>query len=64
MRDNIDLFGAAAALLAAMPVRQLNVQVAPADGNAVEVSLTTQNLDRLDAFVNQRRCVRSSNPSS
>ncbi len=54
MRDNIDLFAAAAALLAAMPVRLLSVHVAPAASNAVEVSLTTQNLDRLDAFVNQR----------
>jgi hypothetical protein len=54
LRDNLDLFAAAGALLAAMPVRQLTVQVTPAAGNAVELSLTTQKLDRIDAFVNRR----------
>ena len=54
MRDNVDLFAAAAGLLAAMPVRELRAQVAPATDNSLAVSLTTQNLDRIDAFVNRR----------
>jgi hypothetical protein len=54
LRDNMDLFAAATAVLAAMPVRQLSVQVTPAGDNAVQLNLTTQNLDRIDAFVNRR----------
>jgi hypothetical protein len=52
--DNADLFAAAGALLAAMPARELRVQVAPAAGNSIMLSLTTKNLDRIDAFVNRR----------
>jgi hypothetical protein len=37
-----------------MPIHQLTVRVAPAGANSVTVSLTTQNLDRIDPFVNQR----------
>lgn len=54
VQDNVDLFAAAGALLAVMSVRELRVQMAPAAGNSVVLSLTTKNLDRIDVFVNRR----------
>ena len=57
VNDNADLFAAAGALLAALPVRQLHVQAVPAAGNTVKVTVTTQQLDRVDAFVNRRPVV-------
>lgn len=53
-QDNVDLFAAAGKLLAAMPVRELSARAAPAVGNSATVQVTTQNLDRIDVFVNRR----------
>ena len=54
LEGNVDLIAKAASLVAPLPVRQLTVQSAPAAGDTVEVTVTTQRLDRLDAYVNGR----------
>lgn len=54
LRDNRDLFAAAAALLVTKPVYELKAAAVPAAGNTVQIQVATKNLDRLDAFVNRR----------
>ena len=54
LKDNADLLERAAAILAGMPARQLQVALAEGTGGAVVVRATTHGLDRLDIYADGR----------
>jgi C-terminal processing protease CtpA/Prc len=54
LRGNVDLIEHAARLLAPLPVRVLRATLQPPGGVGVTLSVTTENLSRLDAYVNAR----------
>jgi len=53
LHDNVDLLGAAGALLAAMPVRKLEVTVS-LTGSTLDVDLDVANVDRADFYLDDR----------
>lgn len=54
LNDNADLIGRAAQILANQPVRTLRVSAASVSGGNVQATVTTGNIDRVDAYVNER----------
>jgi hypothetical protein len=54
LNDNEDLIAHAASLLANLPVRALSVEVDQTTDSAVSVSTTTENISRLDAYIDGR----------
>ncbi len=54
LNDNVDLIDFAAGVLAAMPLRVLDVVARAAVGEIRQVDVTVDNLDRLDVFIDGR----------
>ena len=51
---NVDLLARAGQVLAALPVRKLQVVATPAANGALKVDLSVQNIDRADVYVDAR----------
>lgn len=54
LNKNEDLLNAAAKLLAGMPVRELDAEIASAENGALHLEINTRNLNRLDVYVGGR----------
>jgi Peptidase family S41 len=54
LQGNVDLLERAGQLLAAIPVRRLDVVVTPGAGGTLTVQIQSANLDRADIFVDDR----------
>jgi hypothetical protein len=54
LERNPDLIAEAAELLAGLPVRELTVDATPTADGTVELAIHTQNLDRIDVYVDDR----------
>jgi hypothetical protein len=54
LNNNVDLINHAAALLATMPVFKLKAEVIGAPAETAQINMTTENLSRVDVFVNNR----------
>ena len=54
MEGNVDLLNRAGELLAALPVRRLDVTVSPAGGDDLAVEFDVDNIDRVDIYVDDR----------
>ena len=54
LNNDEDLITRAASILATLPVRVLSVEVDQSTGGELSVSTTTENLSRLDAYIDGR----------
>ncbi len=54
LNDNEDLIAHAASILVGLPVRKLAVEATPLEESAARVTATTENISRLDAYLDGR----------
>lgn len=59
LNGNEDLIRAAAKILAGLPRQSLRVDLAPGAGGGVRLRMTTENIDRLDVYLDDRPVERS-----
>jgi acyl-CoA thioesterase FadM len=54
LKKNVDLMEHAGKLLASMPVVQMAIKVAAGAGDTLKIQVDTQNIDRLDFYLDSR----------
>jgi hypothetical protein len=54
LKKNVDLMEHAGQLLASMPVVQMAIKVAAGAGDTLKIQVDTQNIDRLDFYLDSR----------
>jgi acyl-CoA thioesterase FadM len=54
LKKNVDLMEHAGKLLASMPVFQMAIKVAAGAGDTLKIQVDTQNIDRLDFYLDSR----------